>query len=690
MSGVSSDQPGPAETGPASQRPPRGGAPAAKAAEAAGRPPGPPRNPAPQAAPGSPQAAQAAQAAQTAQTAPAPAPAAELTLEDLVAQLSAGLQIFMVAIKNSSLYPANSKIRQESMTRLAEWLGAYVEEHESVRLFVNPESLLFHGVVVHQDKPGEPNVIFPLFRDGLQWIEFQEGLALEDLETFIGLVNRFRQLREEDEDDLVTAMWAAGFEFIKYKTANEFWDIDPLTEIAAFRAGPGDGTGGGPGLAEKGSKGSGKGVVALLAEIDALEKNDGQGKRNSSFKNVRQPGRSGSGSYSGAGQEEDLALFAKLGLTEDERAEIRKLLARETGPRPLMEVLEPALVLLWRLRNLAQAGPVVTFLAEAAKFNLAAGHFSEIHSLRSLLGDMSAKGAGRLDGVLGLFDKKISSRETLEGLAEFRLPDGASKEERARSEGELAALLACLPPGAAPALVAVCAQARDRIVPGAILKTLASLPEGLDPGLGQLINSTLPVDQVMTLARHLARRLEAGRGETPAGRELLAGLSRHVDNKVREAAGLLLLDQNPEHIGLMPHLLNEPDPGLCRKVYALLAGARSKGVEKSVLSFLRQIHDTNTMKPTELLMNCWRTLGLSAVSSQAADFAEGVLMKKDLRALLGLGSEHETSHRAGAAMALRLMGRGEIVDSAASSFYKDLRRACRLADQALADFAARR
>ena len=142
---------------------------------------------------------------------------------DIALDVKAGLQLFVVAVKNCGLYPENNKIRQISVEKVYEWFTAFLDEHETLRLFVDMDGFLFQGVQVLQEKPGESAVIFPFFRDGVQWIEFLEGLESKELLTLMEHMNRFRMRREEDEDDLVTAMWSSDFQCIKYKTANEFW-----------------------------------------------------------------------------------------------------------------------------------------------------------------------------------------------------------------------------------------------------------------------------------------------------------------------------------------------------------------------------------------------------------------------------------------------------------------------------------
>ncbi|MDR3037681.1 MAG: hypothetical protein LBV21_00040, partial [Candidatus Adiutrix sp.] len=162
-------------------------------------------------------------------------PGSTTAVKDEREAVKAGLGLLTTAVKNCALYPETNQIRREALAKLHAWLAGFLEENETLRLFVEWDGLLYQGEMVYREKTGEQALMFPLFRDGVQWLEFQEELTLEELERFIDLLNRFRFLREEAEDDLVTALWEADLGHISYKTANEFWEIDPLTEVAALR-----------------------------------------------------------------------------------------------------------------------------------------------------------------------------------------------------------------------------------------------------------------------------------------------------------------------------------------------------------------------------------------------------------------------------------------------------------------------
>ncbi|MDR2442093.1 MAG: hypothetical protein LBE31_01060 [Deltaproteobacteria bacterium] len=597
-----------------------------------------------------------------------------ISLNELISQISSGLQLFVVALKNNGLYPSNSRIRKESFIRLYTWLNAFLEEHETLRLFVDPDILLFQGVVVHRDNPNEPNLIFPLFRDGLQWLEFHEGLSQEELEIFLGLLNRYRILREDDEDDLVTAMWGADFQSIKYKTANEFWDIDPVTEIAALTAGPGLSPGQSSAFAlEQGTQGGPAGITALFELADNISSDDRRSRQ--VIPNLpdlqKLPGGPTTFTRGESLEAEDLKFFRSLELQDNDRKSLDDLLTKEGRALTLMESLEPVLDLLWRLRTLAQSQYILAFIAESVKFSLAAGAFTETKNLLARLSQITSRAAPRLEGVEADFYRRLSSYEILSGLALFK----QSSTHNYQIEKEALALddvLAVIPPQAIKDLAQVASEAAEPWVTTRLLYAIAARQEFVTPEIGTFINQTLKPHTLLELIDIL--KADTNR------LNLLLTICQHMTTAIREAAAVTLLELDPNLISNLSFLLTEGSPGLSSKIFYLLGLKRSPVVEKAILNFLRSTYQASIIRSDDAIINAYRALGFSSTSEAAADFCTEVLNKKNLRALFGEGPNIELIHRTGSALALILMGREEQVARSANSFFKALRVASRGAE----------
>ncbi|MDR1312763.1 MAG: HEAT repeat domain-containing protein [Deltaproteobacteria bacterium] len=164
-----------------------------------------------------------------------PAARAKERLSEAGAELRGGLHQFVVAMKNLALYPETSQTNVMGMRQLREWFASYISNRGPIVLEVGKDGLSNQdGEPVYQEKASEANLAFPLFRDGVQSIFFEEGLTEEELKAFIHILLRFRTTNESAQDDVVTSMWDAGFQFIKYAVADEYEEVDSEFDLGAM------------------------------------------------------------------------------------------------------------------------------------------------------------------------------------------------------------------------------------------------------------------------------------------------------------------------------------------------------------------------------------------------------------------------------------------------------------------------
>jgi hypothetical protein len=335
--------------------------------------------------------------------------------------------------------------------------------------------------------------------------------------------------------------------------------------------------------------------------------------------------------------------------------------------------LSPVLDLLWRLKTVAQAKPILYFLGESIRHALAMGRFQDVESLLARLELIADKAHPRLAGLKNETLALISSQEVLSGLAMHRTPDGPGAASE--SMAHLDSFLARIPANAVKILTTTASETHDPATASAFMRALAARSPAVTPELGALINVALRPTLLLELIELLRPSLEAG-----YGLELMTTLSRHVAPQVREAASLALLAATPQAIGTLSHLLAEPDPSLNRRIYACLGTGRDAKVEKAILSFLRSSRQVGVSRDETGLINAYRALGLAASTGAAGEFCLEVASRKSPKALLGLEGEQERAHRSGAALALILMGRQDTVAGLGRSLFKDVRRAAQEAE----------
>ncbi|MDR1166760.1 MAG: hypothetical protein LBO66_12995 [Deltaproteobacteria bacterium] len=625
----------------------------------------------------------------------APPRAAPLAFDDqdVAAEVRAGLQIFLVAVKNCALYPENNKIRQASLAKAQEWFAGFLDERENLKLFVDIDGLLYQGVNVLQEKAGETNVFFPLFRDGVQWIEFQEGLDAAELNKLIELLIGFRMLKEDDEDDLVTAMWGAELQFVKYKTANEFWEIDPITEIASFKVGfaapgaqpktPADSLKTMAPIAGPGEKGVSRGPNVIGALFSYLG-SDSRGNREASLMFPKDsqllPPRTGLSDGGGdreaanPGPENYGSGFdhgaASWELNDSERTVMEDLLSDEARLSQLNVGLDLTLALLVERQDPPGRALVLKFLAEMVRFSLAKGEFQSIYFLLRKFEGLIRAAAPALDHLRAEFQARLSTVQVLDGLAHYEAKITSADAEKLVYLGKI---LNYLELGASRALAEIAAQIKDETLRAQVLAAVAARARAGGLELALHLNVTLAPKDLVTIVGSLA--------ETDISQvaPFLIGLSRHVRPEVREAAATALLSHDTNLIVSTPHLLAEPESRLQRQIYWLLGQKRSAVVEKAIVKFLRNTLELGIARPPDALLVAYRTLGLCAVSAEAVNFCGNSLLKKNARAFFGVADENERAHRVGAALALIFLspglGQDDILARASKSFFRGLKRA---------------
>jgi hypothetical protein len=132
---------------------------------------------------------------------------------------------FYKCVKTILLYPATNPMPAEFKAKLHEKLSTYLAEFGALTLQVRGDEFVYEGETVHEEAGGEDNFIATLTRDGIQKLTFLPGIDLEELNTFLNIVKKVINERDED-DDLVTLLWEASFSRIRYEAISELGSVD--------------------------------------------------------------------------------------------------------------------------------------------------------------------------------------------------------------------------------------------------------------------------------------------------------------------------------------------------------------------------------------------------------------------------------------------------------------------------------
>jgi hypothetical protein len=136
----------------------------------------------------------------------------------------------MTTCKNVSLYPEDHSIRINAIKQFHEKLEAYIRQYGDIRIEFEKDRVICQGVEVHTGPSKEGTLPFTLFRDGIRWLEFTEGIDLEEIREVLLIIQKYSVLMTEPEGDIVTDFWEAHFNHVPYK-ADDFISALALDQI---------------------------------------------------------------------------------------------------------------------------------------------------------------------------------------------------------------------------------------------------------------------------------------------------------------------------------------------------------------------------------------------------------------------------------------------------------------------------
>jgi len=141
-------------------------------------------------------------------------------------------QAFLMAVKNYGIFPPEHASTINMLRGLCANLNSFINRYGPLRLDIERGRLRFEDEIVYEEFDPENNPAYVFFRDGILWLEFQEGLEAHEILLLFRTVNRYKLLQEEPEGDLVTELWSADLPHINYGVSENLWEAEPILEFS--------------------------------------------------------------------------------------------------------------------------------------------------------------------------------------------------------------------------------------------------------------------------------------------------------------------------------------------------------------------------------------------------------------------------------------------------------------------------
>lgn len=530
--------------------------------------------------------------------------------------------------KNLSLYPEGHSICTDSIIQLHAKLETFIQRNGDLTLEIEKDRVICQDIEVSTGLPEEGTLPHILFRDGIGWMQFTEGIELEEIRQVFSIIRKYSVLLAEPEGDIVTDFWEAHFKHVQYKADDFFSETAP----------------------EQSDSLSKPATVSLTSETEtAPEKKE-------------EPLLSGEAEIS---PDIDLADFE---LSPREEAILQEMIVKEETASS-MEHLNMLLDMLMQYEEKKDFDVVLEVLAEEFKGSFVRHDFESVFII--LAGIHGVLGSGRLsvpwaDERLRSFYHEISSdTEGLKQLKDIWSILDIQQVETLKHifqylNPSVVNFLANLLPLKQP-------EPFERILEDSIYYLVHEDKDCLE----SLMNDS--DEKIVVKLLPVLSRLEKD-----VFLKYLMQLTRHSSTLVRRKAVRAILDTESNQLSSMFNLMEDPDTSIRRMVLAQMGKSRSESAENFLLQYLQNNKFSDAQ--SEQVVEYFNALGKCG-SAKSIPFLSKTLMNLEWRS----GSK-TSAYREGAALALAALNIPEarqIIEKAGRSLRPGLRRIARKAEDGL-------
>jgi hypothetical protein len=528
--------------------------------------------------------------------------------------------------KNVSLYPEDHSISMNSIRQFYETLEAYIRQYGDVRIEIEKDRVICQGVEVHKGPSKEGTLPFTLFRDGIRWLEFTEGIDLEETREILFIIHKYSILTTEPEGDIVTDFWEAHFDHVLYK-ADDFISALALDQIDSL---------------------SKPDTMPPAAETE-IETEDKPASLDSPAIDTK----------SLDGPAIDPASFV---LTPQEQIELQEMISREEMASAT-EHLNMLLDMLLEEQGEKDFNIVLEVLMEEFESSYSRHDFEA--ALIILDGMRKVLDSGRLrrpwaGPLIESFYKDISSdTKCLEPLKDIWSSLNVQQMET------LKLIFQHLNPRAVDTLMHFLLLGQSSQLEQIVEDTIISLAHQDVSCLESLIND--PDERIVEKVVPVLSRLE---GDTSL--KYLIKLARHLSASVRCMAVKAIGQARGSQMSTIFEFIDDPDASVRHVILTQMAQSRNEIAEDLMLQYLQTRKFSAAQ--SEHIMECFKTLGKCGSLRSIPFLIKTLLHRKWMAGL------RKSAYREGAALALvalKIPEARQVIEAAGRSLHPGLRRIAR-------------
>jgi hypothetical protein len=545
------------------------------------------------------------------------------------------INIFTLAWKNYGLYPEDHVSTVKSIENLVAAFNNFFTNHGDLRLTVEKDCLLYQSEIIYKvslEGPSE-DINTLLYRDGIKWIEFQEGLPTEEIACFFRLAFKYRLLAEETEGDIVTALMDEEFEHIDFKAVDIYWQDLLLMNFSQ-----------------------------LPPPAPQPEKTADQNEKDLS----RQPTESEVEDIYARSIADPSIRDAQLELTDADYKTLQQMVKEEESWDITDDLFELLLIMLRDQTEPEKFVEVLGFISEVAfetielaKFDLLAKLLRALHKHRSP--EISTKQDWK-SPLIDRFFRDLSKPEIFKLISGKLLQLQTSEIEKLES---LEQALHYFSPQIIPFLVPVIMQRGAREIQQLVAKAIVRLSRRDIGPLEKIIEQHGPEmgNKLLVILNHL-------KGDRVNG-ILFKMCDPPYNNVVRRKAINKLVERDPKYTQKLFSLIDDPSKEIRACILSAIAKHRSSELENLLLNYLQ---GNSAQKDPDHILACYKALGRCG-SDTSIPYLRRTLLRRGWLSFMGSG---KAVFRDSAAIALALLDTPEaknVLQKASKSRFKVIRKA---------------
>lgn len=551
----------------------------------------------------------------------------------------------LMAAKNHTMYPEHHVVYKESLRKVISYMDAFLKKHSDLKLDVEKNQLLFEEEPVYRDDPKTGEWAYPLYRDGIQWLEFQAGLELGEISEFVKIVNQYRKLQEEPKGDLVTALWEKDFPHLQYAATDILWRADTVKDFSTFNMiDHGESAAGNHGVEGAAFQGT-EGIQEAVHDDMHDSTDTAMGQRREADINLAVTNRT---------------IWE---MTPEELQHIEEMVAEEETQKNTEDVLDVLQLILMDQSEKEDFSIVLEFIKEEFKNTLAQGEFRIAHDFLENLKKACQSCKSEKPWVESLLNRFLSDITDVEVLGVLKDVLPSLEKQHVDQVTVFRKLLLNLPSSAVTVL-------------GPML--LENISASLERQIMEIVGS-LAIKDIQPLERLLDRPEEAlvkklvyilGYIKKERAVQILIKMTGHPSSWVRMEALKGLKRRNKNMVNELLPLINDPVLPIRRMIWDHIEAHQNEDTGELILDFLEQ--RKIFYRTDKQILNCYRALGRCGTPRSIP------LLRQTLLGQTWQFNSERSLRRRGAALALLELNTEEarnVLHDASRSLFPNIRSA---------------